>query len=494
MQSNKQLVSCRLERNLACIKRIFGDSSDLNIVRAKVSGVKCAVATLEGMVSSKDLSKMLYDPLMAYKKLLAMPEDVFYFLTREGMFSAEQKVCSDMEDIAQKLCSGFAVVFVDGIEKAAAISAQGFEKRSVTEPESEANIRGTHEGLSDNLRTSMALIRRRVKDPLLRFELVKAGTLSKTDLCIVYIEGRTPKKLRDEVRKQLGKIQLPIILTSGSVSPYVSENAGSFFSGSSITERPDVLIAKIYEGRIAVMVDGVPHAVVCPTLFVENFQTVDDYEEKPYFVCYQRWIRYLSFFSAAFLPGFYVAAATFHPEVLSRALLLSLIASEESTPYPLIAELFLVIFMFEILREAGLRLPKAIGGAVSIVGGLVIGDAAVTSGLISAPILIVIGITATSSFALPSLNSQTTIIRLLSLALSGIMGFFGMAVVMTVILVNACVTDSYAVPYTAPVSPFTLKAMRDVVTRVGFKRMEKSDFMVEGLNGTGERSEDNGKE
>lgn len=251
----------------------------------------------------------------------------------------------------------------------------------------------------------------------------------------------------------------------------------------STTERPDVLAAKINEGRIAVLIDGVPYAAVCPTLFIENFQTVDDYEEKPYLAFYQRLIRYAAFFIASFLPGFYVAAAMHHPEVLSRALLLNLIASEESTPFPLVAEMFIVIVMFEILREAGLRLPKAVGGAVSIVGGLVIGDAAVTSGLISAPLLIIIGITATSSFALPSLNAQTTVLRLVGVAAGGMWGFFGMGILITVFLINAAATDCFAVPYTSPIAPFTLKAMRDVLVRVGFKKMQQQEVIIEDLNG-----------
>lgn len=482
---SKAPIYNRLERSLAEIKKIFGDSADLNIVRVRISGIRCAVLTLEGMVSSKDLAKMLFDPLMEYSRICAAAENVYEFLAKEGIFSAEQKELTSLDDIVQKLCAGFAVVMVNGISKAMAVSAQGFDKKSISEPDSEANIKGCHEAFSDSMRTSMALIRRRVKNPLLRFELVTAGKLSNTELCMVYIEGRTPEKLRKEVKKRLQKIKLPLILTSGSISPFVSPNNGSFFSGASTTERPDVLIAKINEGRIGILIDGVPYAVVCPTLFIENFQTVDDYEDKPYFACYQRWIRYISFFIASYLPGIYVASAVFHPEVLSRALLLSLIASEENTPYPLIAEMIIVIVMFEILREAGLRLPKAVGGAVSIVGGLVIGDAAVSSGLISAPLLIIIGITATSSFVLPSLNPQTTILRIAGVALGGTLGFFGIAVMIVITLVNACATDCFAVPYVSPISPFTFKALRDVITRVGFRRMERQDVLIEELNGSG---------
>ena len=183
--------------------------------------------------------------------------------------------------------------------------------------------------------------------------------------------------------------------------------------------------------------------------------------------------------------------------MLSRSLLLSLIASEEITPYPLAAELVIIIVMFELLKEAGLRLPRAIGGAVSVVGGLVIGDAAVSSGLISAPILIIIGVTATSSFVVPSLDPQTTVLRLLGVIVGGTLGFFGIAVLMTVILVNAGALSGriggLSVPYLSPISPLTVRGLRDVVTRIGFRRMEKSTVRVEDMNGSTDESKDDGK-
>lgn len=478
-------ISPVLQKTLMKIRRAFGDSGDLNIARFEMSGIKCAVVTLEAMVSSADLSKMLFEPLMNYQKKRADSREIFDFLSRKGIFSVESEEINKIGQIAEKLCSGFAVVLVDGCRLAMAYSAQGFKTKSITDPSTEANVKGTGEALSDNLRTSMSLIRRRIKSPDLRFEFMTAGRLSNTELCLVYIKGRTPENLRKLIKSRLKKIRLDLILTSGSVLPFMSENGGAFFSEVSTTERPDVAASKISEGRIAVLIDGVPYAAICPTLFIENFQTVDDYEEKPYYALCQRWIRYIAFFIASFLPGLYVACATHHPEVLSRALLINLISSEESTPFPLIAEMFIVIIMFEILKEAGLRLPKDVGGAVSIVGGLVIGDAAVTSGLISAPLLIIIGITATSSFVIPSLNSQTAVLRLVSVAVGGALGLFGLGIFMTVILANAAATDCYAVPYTAPMAPFTLRAMRDVLTRVGFKRMQKRSETVEELNGSG---------
>lgn len=464
MDKNEDL-SIRLEGSIAKIKEIFGESADLNVVRVEVSGIKCALLTLEGMVSTSDLAKMLFDPLMRYDKKNAEPQDVFKFLTEQSLCSTESKVLNLYDETVEKLCAGFAVILIHGLKHGVAFSAQGYQTRSVSEPESESNLKGTREALTDNIRTSMSLLRRRVKSPKLRFEFVRAGKLANIELCIVYIEGKTPKALIEQTKRGISRIKADLILTSGNIIPYLAENGGSFFSGVSTTERPDVLCAKINEGRIGVLIDGVPFAAVCPSLFVENFQTVDDYAEKPYFAVYQRWIRFAAFFISALLPGIYVAAAVFHPEVLSRSLLLNLIASEERTPYPLLAEMLIVIIMFEILREAGIRLPRAVGGAVSIVGGLVIGDAAVTSGLISAPLLIIIGIIATSAFVIPSLNPQMTILRIINVLLGGFAGFFGIALVGTVVLVNACTTDSFAVPYTAPLTPFTLRAAKDLFIR-----------------------------
>ncbi len=476
-------LSLRLEANIARLKAVFGDSADLNVMRTDVSGVKCAVLTLEAMVKSSDLAKMLFEPMMSYDRKNATAQDVFEFLSGEGIFSTEAKVVNLYSEVWEKLCSGFAVVLVHGLPRGVAISAQGYATRSLDEPTGEPNIKGTREALSDNLRTSMSLLRRRIKNPKLRFEFVKAGKLSNTELCLVYIDGRTPAKLKEKTKKAIEGIKSDLILTSGNIIPYLSDNSGSVFSGVSTTERPDVLCSKINEGRIGVLIDGVPFAAVCPSLFVENFQTVDDYAEKAYFATYQRWIRFFAFFISTLLPGLYVAAAVFHPEVLSRSLLLNLLASEERTPYPLISEMLIVIVMFEILREAGIRLPRAIGGAVSIVGGLVIGDAAVTSGLISAPLLIIIGITATSAFVIPSLNPQMTVLRIINVLLGGWLGFFGIALLWTVVLVNTCVTDSFAVPYTAPLTPFTPRAIRDVLMKTSVKKRPQGGI-VENLNGS----------
>ena len=264
-------LSSSLERSLSRIRELFGDSDDLNIVRFETAGIKCAVLTLEGMTSSSDLSKMLFSPLMDFKKMFAEPADIYNYLMRKGLFSTESKSVRNYSDVSEKLCSGFAVVLINGEKRGAAIGAQGFKTRSISEPATENNIKGCMEAFSDNLKTSMSMIRRRLKSPLLRFETLKAGKISQIELCIAYISGKAPASLVSEVKSRLGEIRLDIISGTGCLEPFLSDNRGAFFSGCSTTERPDVLAAKINEGRIAVLIDGVPFAVVCPALFMENF-------------------------------------------------------------------------------------------------------------------------------------------------------------------------------------------------------------------------------
>ena len=243
----------------------------------------------------------------------------------------------------------------------------------------------------------------------------------------------------------------------------------SIFSGVSVTQRPDVLCAKVNEGRVGILIDGTPFALVMPTLFSEHFQTLDDYANRPFFTTYIRWIKYISFFLATALPGGYVAVATFHPEMFTPALLIDLSSALEITPFSLFAETLIIVILFEIIREAGIRLPKVVGAAVSIVGGLVIGDAAVSSGLISTPLLIIVGITATSAFTIPELSQQLAIIRIALIIAGGLLGLYGIAIVFAIILLNICSMENFGVPYTAPVSPFSKKSMKDILIRLGFK-------------------------
>ena len=472
-----------LDEKIIDIRTIAGNSADLNIMEIEISGVRCAVVTIEAMLLTLSISQEMFPYLMSFNVENADSGVVFDFLTKQSLLSTERMTVYTYGDLMRLAFSGFGVVLVDGICKAVAFGVQGYDKRSVSEPSGEINVKGSREGFIEVVRTNMSLVRRRLKTPALRFELMQVGEKSKTDVCIAYLADRAKQKYVDEVRKRLKSIKLDTILTSGYVSAYLEQGRKSIFSGVYTTERPDVFCAKLNEGRVGVIIDGTPFTLVCPSVFSENFTTMDDYVSKPFYATYIRLLKYVCFFITIAVPGIYVAIATYHPETFSHKLLLNLVTAEEATPYPLYIEVFIMMIFYEIMREAGIRLPREVGGAVSIVGGLIIGDAAVKSGLVSGAILIVIGITATASFVVPSINEQTTILRLVFILAGGVSGLFGIGLAASVVIVNVCAMNDYGVPFSAPASPLTFKALVHSLKRADFRELAKEKSNIGSLNG-----------
>lgn len=475
-------IASSLDRILLDCRTIMGNTMDLNIVEINICGADCAVVSIEGMVSTSSMAELVFQPLMSLK--LSHDKNpnvgVYQFLTKNSLLAAERHILYDYGSVVQDLFSGFALIFIDGVTKGISLGIQGFEKKAITEPKSEHNIMGSQEAFTEVIRTNISLVRRRMKSPSLRFEMHQVGEKSSTDVCLVYMVDKAPADIVDRVRKKLTSIKLDTIISSGYVKSFIEERIDkNLFSNVGSTERPDVLCTKINEGKVCILIDGTPFSLICPTLFVENFKTIDDYCWNSYFATLLRWIRYLAFFLATAFPGIYVAAASYHPEIMNLKLILNLSASKQATPYPLFVEVLIIMALLELMREASIRLPSAMGSAISIVGGLIIGDAAVKSGIISSPELIIVGLTATSSFIIPSLNQQTSILRLAFIFAGGAAGFFGIAICSILILTNICSMDEWSIPFTAPVAPFSKKGSSDVFARSSFKAMEKSHYTVE---------------
>ena len=474
----------RLEDFISDIRQIFGDTSDLNVTRFNISDTQMVVLTLEAMVSTSFITDLIFRPLTGLMFREVSKKEISQFIRYDSLIALDRQILDKYGDIVVRLSSGFAVIAIDGENEVVALGVQGFAQRSVEEPSTQVNVKGAHEGFVENIRTNMSLVRRRIKDGSLRFESMKIGSRGKIDICIAYIYGKAQKNLLNEVKKRLSSVNSEIVLTSGSIQSFVDGKRKSLFSGSAFTERPDILCSKLIEGRIGILIDGIPFAVTVPSLFIENFQAVDDYSENRVFAAAQRWLRYLAFVLSVFLPCIHVAAVTFHPSVLPKMLIYNIASASQSTPMSVMLELIIMTVLFEILRDAGIRLPKAVGTAVSIVGALVIGDAAVTSGLISAPILIIIGITETSAFVVPSLNAQISILRFAGILLGGIFGFFGVAVLVIFIFSSLCSTENMGVPYFAPVSPFSRWAMGDIAYMKNPKKKNGPQKVLQDMTGT----------
>lgn len=474
----KRNIITTLKENIEYIKQITNNSSDVLINEFITGGVSCALICCEGMMSSQTAAEMVLSPITGIGKQ-SSAKALFRHIEDYLLLSSDRPKAENYGDLMRLLYSGFAVLIADGNDEALAFGVQGYASRGVQEPSGEGNILGSHEGFVETVRTNMSLLRRRLKTPELVMELMVKGEKSKTDICLCYMKDRVPQKLLDRIMRSLDDIKLETILSTGYIRPFVEKRSFELFSSTGITERPDVLCSKLIEGRVAILVDGVPYGIIIPRLFCESFHTLDDYTCKPYYATFLRWIRYGAFVLSILFPAVYAAIVMYHPELLNSTLLMLLVEEERNAPLSILTESFIVLLMYEVIREAGVRLPKPVGGAVSIISGLIIGDAAVKSGLVSTPLLTMTALAVLSGLVIPDLNPQITVLRFAFLIAGGIFGLFGISVLACVVLTNICSTEDYGFPFTAPISPFSERGMSDTVIRAGFRKMQNRGFTVE---------------
>ena len=465
----KKYIPASVKSAVDMIKDITGGTSELNCAFHSVCGVEVAVLSVEGLAGALMQNEMLSSALAAMKyhdKING--EELTDLIFSSLLVTADKELVTLLDDVLLRLFSGFTVIIADGSPRAIAFGTQQPHTRSVSPPISDQTVYGPQEAVTENIRVSISLIRRRLKTPALRFELLKVGKLSRTDIAIAYIKGRASDKSVSKIRQRLNGIKLDTVLSGGYIRPFIEKGYPlTLFSPSRITERPDTVCASLNEGRIAVLIDGTPYAVIIPTMFFDAFTTPDDMAGKPVYVTFIRWLKYLAFFLATLFPGLY-AAAVYEPESFAFKLLLNLYSAEESSQFPLGVEVLIVTVLLEILREAGIRLPKAVGSAVSIVGGLIIGDAAVKCGIISAPLLILVGLTATASFVIPELTEQTSVMRVIFILAGSFAGMAGLACALILITANICAMDELSLYYTSPVIPLDKKKLSAALWRRGF--------------------------
>lgn len=473
-----------LEENISALKELFGESFDLVIKKTKVCGISAAFIVLDGMYDNILTSNAVIAPVLNMKTENPSPKTVFEMAVNFRTSECDSKKAKQMSDAVNYLISGCILFFVDGVNQCCAFSVQGYPKKSIDEPESEVQEYGSHEGFADMYKDSVTLVRRRLKSPFVRFETLTAGETGNTTLCVCYHAKRAAPEVVEDVKNRLKNMKLDIIPGAGAVRPFLEEKGLSFFTCVGTTQRPDVFAAKIAEGRVGVIVDGTPYALVVPHLFMENFHSLDDYLTRPYYALMLRIIKIICFFASVFLPGIYVAVGTYHQEIFPSNVIFEIASALQGTPFPLVLETLIIHFIYEIVREAGLRMPQSMGHAVSIVGALVIGDAAVTAGLISAPTLIVVAITAICSAVITPLHQPSSVLRLIFIVVGGVGGLYGVMLGFGILTVNLCAAESFGVPFTSPFSPFDSYASRDSVLFAGWKSVGKRFIRVQNLRGS----------
>lgn len=458
-----------IDANLTMLKTIFGKSVDI-IFREFIIGVKnrtkIFLCFIDGLGDKKLIDEYIVKPLLVNIRIIDPNEtllspDMFTRLKEQVFNAVEIKEENEFDEVLDAVLGGNTAVFIDGYDTVLIISAKGGETRSIKEPETETIVRGSREGFVETLRVNTSLIRRIIKNPNLIIESFRIGTQTHTDINIAYIDGIANPRTVEEVKIRLNKIDTNTFISAGYLEQTIEDARLSFFSTMASSERPERITAKILEGKVAILVNGTPFVLTVPHLFIENFQVTEDYVSKFYFASLVRLLRLLAFFITLASPALYVAVETFHQEMLPTVLLITAAATREGIPFPCFIEVLIMSAIFELLRESGIRLPRQIGQAVSIVGALVVGDAIVRAGIISAPMVIIGAITTITSFIIPSLLEALVFFRLFLLILSASLGLYGFIVGIIIIIAHMCSLQSFGTPYLSPLAPVIWKDLKD---------------------------------
>ncbi|WP_338787702.1 spore germination protein [Metabacillus sp. FJAT-53654] len=458
-----------LEEDFYKIRRMFEGSSDFSYRKFDINKTYTAIILyLDGLVDMKRMENSILEPLLNHNQDLQKKTHLTIVDIEDVISSGQVEKGETIQQLADHLFIGGTVILIDGFKQTLLISEQSWPQRSVDEPASEAVVLGPREGFTENIRTNTSMLRRRIKSPQLKLESMKLGRLSKTEIVITYIEGIAESSLVEEVRSRLRRIDIDAIEDSGYIVEFIEDNPYSVFPQVLQTERPDRVVGNLLEGRVGIIVENSPFVLVVPVTFFQMMASPEDYYGRFLMASFIRCIRYLFLLIALLFPSIYIAVTTFHQELLPTNLLFSVAASREKVPFPAVVEALLMEITFEALREAGLRLPRPIGSTVSIVGALVIGQAAVEAGIVSAPLVIVVSITGIASFMFPSysLTGAIRLLRFLMMFLAALLGFYGILLGVFFILVHLVQLRSFGVPYLAPIAPFNFNNLKDVIIRV----------------------------
>ncbi len=475
-------ISKSIDKNIKEILNELGNSSDIilrKFVIGKEKPMKAAIIYTDGLVNVGHINNFL--------KVLftGFPENqgnspIIETIKEKILNISEVTLSKNKIELINNILMGLTVILVENSDTALIANTKGWETRSIMDPQNQQIIRGPRTSFVENIRTNTALIRRYLSTSKLRLEQMKVGKISETTVGIMYIEGLANKKIVDEVKYRIKKVDIDVLLGIGILEEFIRDNNLTWFPTIAYSERPDIAAGHLAEGKIIIIVDGNPFVMVAPVTFFMFFQSADDYYLPYQISTLLRILRYISFFISIALPSIYVSVTTFNPELLPTTILISLAAQREGVPFPTFLETFVMVFVFEILREAGLRMPKPMGQAISIVGALVLGTAAVEAGIISAAVVIIVSMTAIADFTSPyiELSNAARIGRFIWLAFASMFGLFGLLFALILATIHLSSLRSFGIPYLNGLAPFNLSDQKDIIIRAPWFLMKKRPHLI----------------
>jgi len=465
-------VVCRdLGEYIKKIKEDFGDSSDLviNLIEfdnnSELDFANIYFKELSDKDSINEISFQLVKLIGEYRETKKTLDSDSLMRYLSGL--RRLKEFSDYGTLYNELMAGNCVFLTDCGRRYFSIATSSDEGREISESTSQTIIKGPKDAFTESAEKNVFLIRKRIKNSALRIEDLTVGSVAHTSIKFLYIQGIAKDDIVTDLRDRINKINIDCILDSGYIEELFKTNRYSVFPTSMNSERPDTVVSALLEGRVAIIVDGSPFVLTAPVLFIEFLQASEDYYHHFFISSLMRLMRYTALVLTLLVPAAFIAITTFHQEIIPTPLLISLAAQREGIPVPAFLEVFIMELVFEMLREAGIRMPRAIGQAISIVGALVLGQAAVEAGFISAAVVIVVSITAISSFAITNygLSNAIRLLRFVLIFLGGSMGLYGITMALIVLVLHLCSLKSAGVPYISPMAPRVKGGNKDSIFR-----------------------------
>lgn len=442
----------------------------------------CTLVYLKTITDTKKVYDHLVTCLITNEK--ATTKELLEMIQLGDLFSTPVESCSDPEKIVQDILEGKTLILFSASKTVFLASLTKYAQRGVSIAQNEMVIVGPQEGFVENLETNLSLLRHRIKHPSFKVIEMKKGSYTNTNLCMLYMEEFCAEELIHKVKSKLESINLDSLMGVSFVSEIIEEFPASIFPQIQYTERPDTLAASLIEGRLGIMVDGTPMVLILPVTFFSLMQSAEDYYQRFWATTFIRWIRFLFVIISFLLPSLYIALTTFHSEIIPTTLLTAIAAARENIPFPTLLEAFIMELTFEGLREAGIRVPKPIGQTISIIGAIVIGQAAVQAGFVSSPIVIIVSITGIASFIIPHFELGLTfrLLRFPIMILGGTLGLFGIIIGIFLIMWHLVTLESFGVPYMRPLAPFVWREWRDVFVRESWKYLRKKSSPYQNVN------------
>lgn len=460
-------LSGDLKKDIALFKEIFKKDAILRVKEIsarKEVAFDCALIYMDGMTDSEQINAAIIRPLLT----MNVPNEsggIADYIGKQILFARDVKKVTNVAEILQGVLYGEALLLIGGSKTAVMMDVKGFRTRGIVEPQEERILQGPREGFEEAALLNLAMLRRKLLTPDLCIELLRVGRRTSTAVFVCYLGSLANPKTVEKIKKRISSIDIDGILDTNYITEQIGDSRWSLFKTSGITERPDIVAARLLEGRVAIVVDGTPMVATIPYLFSENFQSDEDYYQSFLLSSAERLLRYFCFFLSISIPAVFIAISTFHRELLPTAFAITVMQLRGGVPFTPVAECIAMILVFEILKESGIRMSQNLGHALSIVGGLVVGQAAVEARIISSPILIVVALSGIAGLMLPRLKTAVFYLRIILVLLSAALGLYGYFAGVLFLLLYIFSLSSFSTDYTVSLTRLNKQSLKDTVIR-----------------------------